>query len=380
MATEPIRVLVVDDSALMRNLVSRIINDTEDLLVVGTAMNGQFAVEKVPRLKPEVIVLDLEMPMMTGLQFLKHRRDQGWPMPVIVLSSIAQRGAQITMEALGLGAADFIPKPSGSISLDIEAVAEQLQSMVRGYGLRFRAEHPESAVAVAPDARKRAAEAGPRPMPAPRPTTPPPGPPPRIEPKQKPGRIEVVAIGISTGGPNALRQVMPALKPSLGVPILIVQHMPPGFTREFAESLDRISEVTVREAVDGDRLEPNVALVAPGDYHLSVVRESGVPTARVTQTEPVNGHRPSVGVLFRSIAETFGNHALAVIMTGMGRDGAFEIGSVHTQGGITIGQDEESSVVYGMPRVAFENGFLARQVPLHRMAAEISEVILEHRG
>ncbi len=378
MATEPIRVLVVDDSALMRNLVSRIINDSDDLVVVGTAMNGQFAVEKIPKLKPEVIVLDLEMPTMTGVQFLQHRKQQGWEMPVIVLSSIAQRGAQITMEALGLGASDFIPKPSGSISLDIEAVAEQLQSMVRGYGLKFREVHPESATAVAPDSRKSASPAAV--LLRARPAAPPTAPPPRIEPRQKPGRIEVVALGISTGGPNALRQVLPELKPSLGVPFLIVQHMPAGFTREFAESLDRISEITVREAVDGERLEPNVALVAPGDYHLSVVREAGVAKARVMQTDPVNGHRPSAGVLFRSIAEVYGNHALAVIMTGMGRDGAFEIGSIHTQGGITIGQDEASSVVYGMPRVAYENGFIARQVPLERIAAEISGVVEGQRS
>lgn len=382
-----IRVLVVDDSALMRNLVSRIVNDAPDLTVVGTAMNGSFALEKIPRLKPDVIVLDLEMPEMNGIEFLKARGERGIDIPVVILSSVAQKGARITMEALSLGASDFITKPSGSVSHDIHVVGDQLTEMLRGYGGAYRREHgnevptppkdhatrtpthsQDSPIGTADAAAATATKkATPTEKPKPRGDTPP-----KKTPKEKPGTLQLIVLGISTGGPNALRKLFAEL-PSLPVPMVVVQHMPAGFTSEFAQSLDRISALEIKEAAEGDLLKPGRVLIAPGNYHIEVERRKLAGIVHLHQDAACNGHRPSAGILFRSAAAAYGNGAMAVIMTGMGRDGAYEIGEIYEAGGITIGQDEESSVVYGMPRVAFECDYLHRQASLADMASIISE-------
>lgn len=393
-----ISVLVVDDSALMRNMISKMIASSPDLNVVGTAMNGEFALQKIPRLNPDVIVLDLEMPRMNGIEFLHERTRQGIDIPVIILSSLAQKGARITMEALSLGASDFIPKPSGSVSHDLHVVHAQLVAMIRSYGaayLRQQGKTPPPIPAATditrdpgqeahhlkraqteidrevardtetPGVKTGATSATGRTAP-PRPAT-------------KPGPLEVIAVGISTGGPNALRRVFADLDGEIAVPILVVQHMPPGFTTEFAASLNRVCALEVREASDGDLLKPGRVLVAPGDHHMEVKRRSLAATVSINHGDPCNGHRPSAGVLFRSVAEAYGNRALGVIMTGMGRDGAWEIGEIYSAGGMTIGQDESSSVVYGMPRVAWENGFIHRQVPLDAMAETINTLARELR-
>jgi two-component system chemotaxis response regulator CheB len=203
---------------------------------------------------------------------------------------------------------------------------------------------------------------------------------PKRSPHGTPGAIELVAIGISTGGPNALRTVLPKLPADLGVPILVVQHMPEGFTAEFARSLDRVCELEVKEAADGDLVKAGRVLIAPGNKHLSVEKRSLASVARVTTADPVNGHRPSADVLFKSVAEQVGNRALAVIMTGMGRDGARELGSIYAAGGITLGQDQATSVVYGMPKVAFDAGYVHRQVSLQDMASTIARLIGEQRS
>ncbi|MEX2444643.1 MAG: chemotaxis response regulator protein-glutamate methylesterase [Alkalispirochaeta sp.] len=401
-----IGVLVVDDSALMRNLVSRIINSAPDLTVVGTAMNGQFALDKLPRLKPDVIVLDLEMPEMNGIEFLRTRREREIDIPVVILSSIAKKGAQITMDALALGAGDFITKPSGAVSHDIHAVGEQLIAQVRGFGTRYRRSQgtgvPEPPVdhAISPgpvhidtsdlEQESSSVKAPPEaPSVRPKPSAEPPQPktsadrnknaPPRT-PKEKPGTLELIVIGISTGGPNALRKVFAEISEDLGVPVVVVQHMPAGFTTEFARSLNRVSPLEIKEAVEGDVLKPNRVLVAPGNYHIEVEKRSLAGIVHISQGPPVNGHRPSAGVLFQSAARYYGKHVMGVIMTGMGRDGAYEIGEIYEAGGITIGQDEATSVVYGMPRVAQEIGYLHREVPLHEIASTISDLAREHRG
>jgi len=372
---DAIRVLVVDDSALMRNLVSRMVDAAEDCSVVATAMNGEFALNKIPRVDPDCIVLDLEMPKMNGIEFLVERRNRGIEIPVVILSSVAKKGAKITMDALSLGAADFITKPSGSVSHDIHVVGEQLLAMVRGYGGRYRSQRGLRTAEAPPDHAVR-----PMPLPEkPAPSQPPPTAQKRT-PKAAPGRLEVIAIGISTGGPNALRNVFAQIDGDLGVPILVVQHMPAGFTEEFAASLDRVSPLEVKEAADGDVLVPNRVLIARGDHHMTVEKRKLAAVARLNQTDPVNGHRPSADVLFRSVAETYGNAALAVIMTGMGRDGAREIGGIYEAGGVTLGQDEASSVVYGMPRIAFENGYITRQVSLGEIAQTLSNYARELKG
>lgn len=374
MTDQPISVLVVDDSALMRNLVSRIFDSTPGFRVAATAMNGMFALKKIQQARPDLIVLDLEMPEMNGIEFLRERQKRGIDIPVIILSSLAEKGARITMEALGLGASDFVLKPGGvTTSHEMRETAQELVELARIYGHRARrASRRELAEKQVERGEEAAAveyiEETPRPSPPPR----------REIPRRPPGPIEIVAIGISTGGPNALREVLPSLDPNFSAPILIVQHMPAGFTGEFAESLDRICPLEVREAKNGDVIQRGRVFIAPGDSHITVESKPLANAVKLTDEPAVSGHRPSADVLFSSVAKVYGNRSLAVIMTGMGRDGATEIGSIFREGGITIAQDEASSVVFGMPRAAIEAGVITSIVPLSRMAETINRLSREH--
>ena len=374
---DEISVLIVDDSALMRNLIGKMVEASPGLIVAEKAMNGVFALQKIPRVNPDVICLDLEMPEMNGIEFLRERQKQGIDIPVIVLSSIAEKGAAITIEALSLGASDFIQKPSGSISEDIHTVADHLTSLLIAYGGQYRRTKGKKVLTPAEYAKKPEAEqekktlsttfglfGGPaKSEPAPFPT--------RV---RMPSKTEVIAIGISTGGPDALRLVFADLDPDLKQPILVVQHMPAGFTLEFARSLDRICPLNVKEAEEGDILTPGWAYIAQGNKHLEVERKGGSALLRLSSSPQVSGHRPSADVLFASVAMAYTNHVLAVIMTGMGRDGAQQIGTVYKEGGITLGQDEKTAIVYGMPRVAWELGHVMEQVPLEKMGKRICEV------
>jgi two-component system chemotaxis response regulator CheB len=365
---DDIRVLVVDDSALMRNLITKMIDEVDGLEVVGKAMNGLFALKKLPSLKPDIIVLDLEMPEMNGIEFLKKRQELGIKIPVIILSSLASKGAKITMEALDLGAEDFIQKPSGSISKDIHLVKHTLSGMLLGYGGKYKGSGPT----VIPDfnikksgaAQKSHAqtlskeELG------------------NIHPAkaQKHGKKELLVIGISTGGPNALRQLLPNLRPDLPWPVIVVQHMPEGFTKEFANSLNKVCPFEVKEAEDGDLIKVGRILIAPGNQQLSVEKRS---LAGLVHLDPKashqNGHRPSVGYLFDSVLKSYGSEAVAVIMTGMGRDGSVEIGGIYRAGGMTIAQDAGSSVVYGMPKVAAQLGNVEKILALEEIAPFLNE-------
>ncbi|MDR1362837.1 MAG: chemotaxis response regulator protein-glutamate methylesterase [Spirochaetaceae bacterium] len=387
--TDDISVLIVDDSALMRNLISKMVETTPGLSVVDTAMNGKFALEKIKKYNPDVIVLDLEMPEMNGIEFLRERKKQGIKIPVIILSSVAEKGASVTMEALNLGASDFVQKPSGSISIDIATVKDRVSELLLAYGGRYhRLNKKQSATVSAavsvesslvnktvPSKTGMAAlstfasDLGITVR----------APAQKIAPVRQTGKIEVVAIGISTGGPEALRVVFSKLDPDLKVPILVVQHMPPGFTREFALSLDKICPLAVKEAEEGDELIPGRILIAQGNKHLELTRENAKIFVNLSQTPQVSGHRPSADVLFASVAVTFTNHALGVIMTGMGKDGAQQLGNIYREGGLTIGQDETSSVVYGMPRVAYELGHVMEQVSLENMGKRISSIAKNSR-
>ena len=377
---DDISVLVVDDSALMRNLISKMIEATDGLSVADTAMNGKFALEKIEKHDPDVIVLDLEMPEMNGIEFLRERKKRGIRTPVIILSSIAEKGASVTMEALSLGASDFVQKPSGSVSVDIATVKDRVSELLLAYGGRH---HRFNKRKPAPDL-----SAGIRPATA---ALQKPGvsslstfasdlginvkaPAQKITPIRSTGKIEVVAIGISTGGPEALRVVFSKLDPDLKVPILVVQHMPPGFTREFAISLDKICPLDVKEAEEGDEVIPGRILIAQGDKHLEVARDGVKIFANLSKSPQVSGHRPSADVLFASVAVVYTNHALGVIMTGMGKDGAQQLGNIYREGGLTIGQDENSAIVYGMPRVAHELGHVMEQVSLENMGKRISTI------
>jgi two-component system chemotaxis response regulator CheB len=369
--SDEISVLIVDDSALMRNLIGRMVESTPGLVIAEKAMNGVFALQKIPRVNPDIIVLDLEMPEMNGIEFLRERKKRGIAIPVVILSSIAARGAEITMEALALGASDFIQKPSGSVSEDIHTVKDTLVGMLLGYGGQYR--RITGKKVLRPDEYAKKAAVPPaelssifKPAPA--------GPAKPPVPIRKPAKIEIIAIGISTGGPDALRIVFASLDTDLKVPIVVVQHMPPGFTNEFAKSLDRICPLEVKEAEDGDLIQSGRILIAQGNRHLEVERRGTSVVASLSDSPQVSGHRPSADVLFASVAMTYTNHSLGVIMTGMGRDGAQQLGTIFKEGGMTLGQDEHSAVVYGMPKVAFELGHVMEQVPLDRMARRICEV------
>ncbi|MDR0301004.1 MAG: chemotaxis response regulator protein-glutamate methylesterase [Treponema sp.] len=373
---DEISVLIVDDSALMRNLIGHMVEDTPGLTVAEKAMNGVFALQKIPRVEPDVICLDIEMPEMNGIEFLKERKKRGIDIPVVILSSIAAKGAQVTMEALSLGASDFVQKPSGSISEDIHVVKDTLVSMLLGYGGAYRKSKgkkvltpseykpktpaPKSSDIAIHFKLAAAAEVAPAP------------PPTQV---RKPGKTEIIAIGISTGGPDALRVVFSTLDKDLKVPILVVQHMPAGFTNEFAKSLDRICPLDVKEAEDGDAIQPGRILIAQGNKHLEVEKKGlNAAVVRLSDAPLVSGHRPSADVLFASVAMSYTNNVLGVIMTGMGRDGAQQLGTIYKEGGMTLGQDEKSAVVYGMPRVAYELGHVMEQVSLENMSRRICEV------
>jgi two-component system chemotaxis response regulator CheB len=333
---------------------------------------------------PDIIVLDLEMPEMNGIEFLKERKKQGITIPVVILSSLAARGAEITMEALSLGASDFVQKPSGSVSEDIHTVKDTLVGMLLGYGGQYRRSQGKR---VAPTIDFTAKTITPLRADAPRPdsvgailgvtsgteSSKP------ITPVRRPAKTEIIAIGISTGGPDALRVVFANLDKDLKTPIVVVQHMPQGFTSEFAKSLDRVCPLDVKEAEEGDAILPGRILIAQGNKHLEVERRGVEVKAHLSDAPLVSGHRPSADVLFASVALVYTNHALGVIMTGMGRDGAAQLGTIYKEGGMTLGQDESSAVVYGMPRVAFELGHVQEQVSLAKMARRICDIAKTQR-
>jgi len=376
MTPSEINVLIVDDSALMRNLIGRIIDAAPGMTVVGKAMNGLFALKKLETLEVDCIVLDLEMPEMNGIEFLKKRKELKITTPVIILSSIARRGAEITMEALTLGASDFIMKPSGSVSEDIHVVGDHLVSLIKIYGGRHRfsaygarQELPVARPEISTVSRPSAVSIRPAPPTA---VVPPSG------PLRRHSGLQICVIGISTGGPNALRQVFSSLDADFPLPVVVVQHMPAGFTAEFAKSLNKHSPLEVKEAEEGDLIKRGRILIAPGDWHIEVERKSLAAVVRLHQNELTNGHRPSAGVLFRSVAKNYGASSMAVIMTGMGRDGAAEIGEIFRAGGLTLAQDEASSVVFGMPKVAIELGNVERAVSLDEMAATLNHLAKEY--
>ena len=394
---DDIQVMICDDSALMRNLIGRIVDETTGMTVCGKAENGQDLIEKLKTTKPDVILLDIEMPVMTGLQFLKKRNEFHLDVPVIILSSVATEGAAVTIECLELGASDFITKPGASVTLKINEVTNEIIEYVASYGgayaimhgktipepeffthqiklkeaerfvIKKKGEETAKSVSITKNDVVPSSWFQPK---VKEPVV--------IKPEREGGKIEIIAIGISTGGPNALRDVFRAIDPDLKQPILVVQHMPAGFTAEFANSLDNICPLKVTEAKDGEPILGGHIYIAPGSYHMFVEHKPLGNFIKLSQDEPRNGHRPSCDVLFESVANIYKNHALGVIMTGMGRDGAAQITEMRKKGAWTLGQNKESSIVYGMPKVAFEMGGVQKQVALQQMAGEISKLAKEH--
>ncbi|KOA21061.1 chemotaxis response regulator protein-glutamate methylesterase [Clostridium homopropionicum DSM 5847] len=346
-----IRVIVVDDSALMRKVISDIVRSQEDMEVISTAKNGEDLLEKVSKNLPDVITLDVEMPKMDGITTLKEMKLRNINVPIIMLSSISKRGTALTMECLEKGAFDFIPKPSGAISLDIEKVSEELISKIRlaankGSSLEKTYNYTKTEVVT-----------------------------PKLESVQVSCRnkqkINAVLIGASTGGPKALYKVITELPADLDVPVFVVQHMPVGFTKAFAERLDSNSKIKVVEASQGDNIEKNVVYIAPGGYHMEI----GFDKRIHLNTDPtIWGVRPAVDKLFSSAVKVYGSNLLSVVLTGMGRDGAEGTIEVKNSGGITISEDKSTCTIYGMPRAAFETGKVDEVIPLH----EISKAIVRN--
>jgi len=351
----PVRVLIADDSAFMRTALRRMLESDPDIKVVAMAQDGRSAVELCEKHDPDVVTLDLEMPVLNGLQALE-RIMQNHPRPVIMVSSLTTEGAETTLEAFSLGAFDCIPKPMSHASLDIIQVREELVGKVKS-AFANRDRYPVTARVPAP---KKA------PITARRPA----------EPVQFCSTMPIVCLGCSTGGPAALQQILPALPGDLPAAIVIVQHMPVGFTGPFARRLNSLCDLRVEEATADRVLEPGCALIAPAGFHLTFSHQTHSKYS-IGLSDVRNGslHMPSVDVMMKSAAEVFEGPTIGVILTGMGADGAEGMKALHSRGAFTIGQDERTSVVYGMPRACAEMGILRKTAPLDQVAGEIIKVV-----
>ena len=349
-----IRVLVVDDSALMRKLIPQVLQRDPSIEVVGTAMDGSIGLKKIEELHPSVVTLDLDMPRMDGLEMLRQITRR-FHIPVIVVSAHTAHGASLTLKALALGAFDFVTKPQ-------EAAAGRLDQIAAELALKIK-------VAQASGAPKMiiTEPAGKQHLPVKSSTQP-----------RWPSRI--VAIGVSTGGPQALQYLFSQLPADFPGCILIVQHMPEGFTEMFSQRLNESSAMEIKEAQSGDLLLAGRALICPGNRHIKVRRMEHGNIAILVDQPRVNGHRPSVDVLFNSVAQEFGAKTMAVLMTGMGEDGAAGLGAVQTAGGFTIAQSPDSCVVDSMPRSAINRGFATRVVSLSNLASVIQSKCLPERS
>ena len=341
--SDKVRVLVVDDSALMRKLIPQILERDTGIEVVGTAMDGAFGLKKIEELNPQVVTLDLEMPRMDGMETLRQitRRHR---LPVIVVSAHSTDGASATFKALALGAFDFVTKPQDAASAHMDAIATDLIK-------KIKAASTSQVIAQQPPATLDVVR-----MPTKVPNRP------KLEP------TKLVAIGVSTGGPNALQYLLADLPSNFAGSIVVVQHMPEGFTEMFARRLNECCAIDVKEAQSGDLLIAGRALICPGNRHIKVRRMPMGNIVVLSDEDRVNGHRPSVDVLFRSVASEFGSRGIGVLMTGMGDDGAYGMGLLKSAGALTVAQSEDSCVVYGMPKAAIERGYATRVVPLDMMA------------
>lgn len=346
MLKNKVRVLIVDDSAAMRQLLTAILSADPMIEVVGAAQDPYYARDKIKALQPDVVTLDVEMPRMDGITFLEKLM-RGHPMPVVMVSSLTQAGCDVTLHALELGAVDFFPKPTiDTLSGVAEGAAEIVAKVKAAAHARVRRRDASELAATRPTVSHGGVASAFR------------------------LTNQVIALGASTGGTEALRSILMEL-PSATPGIVIVQHMPPGFTASFAERMDRCCSIRVKEAEDGDRVLPGHALLAPGNFHMAMRRKGAEYTVRVYQDERVNLHRPSVDVLFDSVAVHAGKNAVGAILTGMGDDGARGLLHMRDAGARTIAQDEASCVVFGMPREAIERGAAEFVMPLHRIAGEL---------
>ena len=341
-----IKVLIVDDSAFMRNTLSSMIASDPDIEVAGIARDGVEAVEKVAALKPDIVTLDVEMPRMDGIEALRQIMEK-YPVPVLMVSSLTMEDAKVTLDALDLGAVDFIPKNLSDLSINIIKIKETLIEKIKKIGkkgLTRRLRRYDLKPVKMPEQTAYASHR----------------------------RVSVVSIGSSTGGPKALQNIITRIPKDFPVPILIAQHMPPTFTGPFAERLNQLSAIDVKEAEDGEPIKKGIAYIAPGRGHMGVKRKKITETT-ITITEDIGEfiYKPSVDVLMLSATQCFSGHVLGVILTGLGNDGTKGMKEIKNKGGRTIAESEETCVVYGMPRSVVESGAADKVVPLDEIAGEI---------
>lgn len=351
----PIRVLLVDDSVVIRKLLAETLSSDPELQVIGTASDGQIGLAKIAQLQPDLVTLDIEMPVKNGLETLAELRKLYPKLPVIMFSTLTERGGAATLEALSLGASDYATKPSntGSPAVALAAIRADLipkiKALCAGNSTKLK-------------------------------TLPPPRPPVRILKAPVDRRIEMVAIGTSTGGPNALAEVLPHIPKDFPVPIVVVQHMPPIFTRLLADRLAGRSAIPVEEGTEGAVLSPAHAWIAPGNFHMTVVQSKGSWRLQLDQNAPEHSCRPAVDPLFRSVAIAGRSGVLGVVMTGMGSDGVLGAQHIREAGGEVIIQDEASAVVWGMPGLVYAAGQADGVYPLDQLAPEITRRVLQSRA
>jgi two-component system, chemotaxis family, protein-glutamate methylesterase/glutaminase len=355
-----IRVLIVDDAVVVRRLVSDVLSSDPALEVAGTAANGRIALAKIPQVNPDVVTLDVEMPEMDGLATLAAIRKQYPVLPVIMFSTTTQRGAATTIDALTLGANDYVTKPAnvGSVAAAMQCLRDQLIPKVKLWCSRATRSdtmplRPGGSFVYTPAPTRTPAQ---------------------------PSVVDIVAIGVSTGGPNALSTLMPQLPGDFPVPIVIVQHMPPIFTRLLAERLASKSALNVSEGAPGEEVFPGHVYVAPGNYHMIVKRDGATIRIQTNQDTPENSCRPAVDVLFRSVADVYGSRVLGVVLTGMGQDGLRGSECIRSAGGQVVVQDEQTSVVWGMPGFVSRAGLADRELPLDQVAPEIVRRVQKGRA
>lgn len=341
-----IRVLIVDDSAFMRNTLSSMISSDHEIQVVGIARDGIEAIEKVALLKPDIVTLDVEMPRMGGIEALKQIMEK-YPVPVLMVSSLTTEGAGITLDALDMGAVDFIPKNLSDLSINIVKIKDILIDKIKKIGKRGLVKSPRKPSAM----RLKMPEQG-------------------VYTSRR--RISIVAIGSSTGGPRALQNIISLIPKDFPVPIVIAQHMPPVFTKPFAERLNQLSAIEVKEAEDGEPIRKGIVYIAPGRGHMSVLRKKITETViSVSEERGEYIYRPSVDLLMLSVVDNFFGHVLGVILTGLGNDGSKGMKEIKNKGGRTIAESEKTCVVYGMPKCVVEAGLADKIVPLDEIAGEI---------
>jgi two-component system chemotaxis response regulator CheB len=355
-----IRVLVVDDSTVIRRLLSDSLAADPQIEVAGVAANGRIALAKIPQLNPDAVTLDMEMPEMDGITTLVELRKLYPKLPVIMFSTLTERGAEATLDALSKGASDYVTKPAnvGSVNAAMQSVRQELVPKIKAFCPWSLLSAPSTGLQQhAPQMRPAHAARAPL-----------------------PSRIDAITIGCSTGGPNALQTVISQLPADLPAPIIVVQHMPPIFTKHLAERLNHLSPLNVVEAKHGDAISPGGVWIAPGDYHLQLRRQGTAVKVELNQGTPENSCRPAVDVMFRSAAEIWGSNLLAIVLTGMGQDGQRGCETIRDAGGHVLIQDQATSVVWGMPGAVSRAGLADTVRPLPRIHEEILKLVSPRKG